>query len=54
MEGKSRRGGKIKEERSRRRSTEARKTEPAMTFSIAEEATIASIGNNRAYSDRGC
>jgi len=43
-------GGEIEEER-RRRSIKARKTEPAMTFSVAEEATIASAGDNGACSD---
>jgi len=42
--------GEIEEER-RRRSIEARKTESATTFSVVEEATIASAGNNRACSD---
>jgi len=42
----------IEEERSRRR-TETGETEPAMIFSVVEEATIASAGNNKAYSDRG-
>jgi len=39
------------EERSRRGGTKAEKTEPATTFGMAEEATIASAGNNRACSD---
>ena len=54
MEGKPKREEKIEEERSGRRRTEARKTEPTMTFSIAEETTIASTGDNRAYSNGGC
>jgi len=39
------------EEERRRRATEARKTEPTMTPSVAEEATIALAGDNRACSD---
>jgi len=49
---KQERGGEIEEER-RRRSSKARKTEPATTFGMAEEATIASSGDNRACSDGG-
>ena len=42
----------MRKEETKRRGSEARaKTEPAMTFSVAEEATIASAGNNRACSD---
>ena len=51
MEREQERGGKIKEERSRRRSTQVGETEPATTFSVAEETTIASAGNNQACSD---
>ena len=51
MEREQERGGATEEERSRRRSTEARKTELATTISVAKEATIASVGNNRACSD---
>ena len=43
-----------REEGTRRRGSEAgAKTEPVTTFSVAEEATIASAGNNRACSDGG-
>jgi len=45
------RRGKIKKERSRRRSTKARETEHVTTSSVAEEATIASAGDNRAFSN---
>jgi len=42
----------VREEGTRRRGSEAgAKTEPATTFSVAEKATIASAGNNRACSD---
>ena len=51
MEREQERGGATEEERSRRRSIEARKTELATTISVAKEATIASVGNNRACSD---
>ena len=44
----------MRKEGTRRRGSEAgAKTEPAMTFSVAEEATIASAGDNRACSDGG-
>jgi len=44
----------VREEGTGRRGSKAgAKTEPAMTFSVAEEATIASAGNNRACSDGG-
>ncbi len=33
------------------RSSKTGETEPAMTFGVAEEATIASAGDNRACSD---
>ena len=54
MERKSERGGKIKKEGNGRRRAKAGETEPAMTISVAEEATIASAGDNRACSDGGC
>ena len=41
------------EERLRKRA-KAGETEPATTISVAEEATIASVGDNRACSDGGC
>jgi len=49
---KQERGGEIEEER-KRRSSKARKTEPVTTFGVAEKATIASAGDNRACSDGG-
>ena len=52
MEGKQKRGGEIEEKRSRRR-TETGETEPAMTPSVAEEATIVLAGDNRACSNGG-
>jgi len=52
LEGKQKRGGEIEEERGKRR-TKTRKTEPATTPSVVEEAIIASAGNNRACSDGG-
>ena len=52
MARKQERGGEIEEER-RRSSSKARKTEPATTFGMAEEVTIASAGNNRACSNGG-
>ena len=54
MERKPERGGKIKEEGNRRRRAKAGETEPATTFGVAEEATIASAGDNRAYSNGRC
>ena len=43
----------MREEGTGRRSSKTGvKTEPAMTFSVVEEATIASAGDNRACSDR--
>jgi len=54
LERKSEREGKIKEEGNRRRRAKAGETEPAMTIGVAEEATIASAGNNRACSDERC
>ena len=48
------RGRKVEEEGDRRRNPEAGETEPATTIGVAEEATIASAGNNRACSDGGC
>ena len=53
LEGEQKRGEKIKEEGNRRRRTKAGETEPAMTFGVAEEATIASAGDNRACSNGG-
>ena len=53
MVREQKRGGKIKEEGNRRRRTKAGETEPATTFGVAEEATIASAGDNRACSDGG-
>ena len=52
MEGKQEGGGKVEEERSWRRKT-GTETDPAMTIGVAEEATIASAGDNRACSDGG-
>ena len=55
MEGEQEGGREVEEKRSRRRSSKAgAKIEPATTFSVAEEATIASAGNNRACSNGGC
>ena len=51
MEREEERGGEIKKEGRSRRGTKARETEPAMTFGVAEEATIASAGDNGACSD---
>ena len=53
MEGEQERGGKVEEKRSGRGKVGAM-TKPAMTFGVAEEATIASAGDNRACSDGGC
>ena len=53
MEGEQKRRGETEEERSRRGSIKAGKTESATTFGVAEEATIASAGDNRACSDGG-
>ena len=47
-------GRKVEEEGDKRRNSEAGETEPATTIGVAEEATIASAGNNRACSDGGC
>jgi len=52
LERELERGREIEKEGSSRRETKARETEPAMTIGVAEEATIASAGNNRACSDR--
>jgi len=42
----------VRKKRTGRRGSKTRaKTKPAMTFSVAEEATIASAGDNRACSD---
>jgi len=44
----------VRKKGTRRKSSETgAETEPAMTLSVAEEATIASAGNNRACSDGG-
>jgi len=51
LEGEQKRRGETKEERSRRGSTKVGKTEPAITFGVVEEATIALAGDNRACSD---
>ena len=45
------RGRKVEKEGDRRRNPEVGETEPAMTIGVAEEATIASAGDNRACSD---
>ena len=42
-----------KEGRRRRSSEAGAKTKPATTFGVAEEATTASAGDNRACSDGG-
>ena len=52
MEGEQERGRKIEEEGNRRRKT-GTETDPATTIGVAEEATIASAGDNRACSDGG-
>ena len=52
MEGEQERGGKVEEKGSRR--IEAGETEPAMTIGVAEEAAIASAGDNRACSNGRC
>ena len=52
MEGEQEGGGKVEEKGSRRRKA-GTMTEPATTIGVAEEATIASAGNNRACSDGG-
>jgi len=54
LEEEQKRGEKIKEEGNRRRRIEAEETEPATTFDVAEKATIASVGDNRACSDGRC
>jgi len=42
----------VRKERTGRRGSQAgAKTKPATIFSVAEEATIASAGNNQACSD---
>ena len=53
MKREQERGGKVEEEGSGRRKT-GTETDPAMTIGMAEEATIASAGDNRACSDGGC
>jgi len=50
LEGEQKGGRKVEEKGSRRREA-GTTTKPAMTFSVAEEATIASAGDNRACSD---
>ena len=52
MEGEQEGGRKAEEERSWRGET-GTETNPATTISVAEEATIASAGDNRACSDGG-
>ena len=48
-------GGRVRErKKGSRRSSEAGETEPATTLGVAEEATIASAGDNGACSDGGC
>ena len=54
LEREQKERGETEEERSRRGGTKAGKTEPATTFGVAEEATIALAGDNRACSNRGC
>ena len=49
MEGEQEEGGKVEEERSWRKT--GTETDPAMTIGVAEEATIASAGDNQACSD---
>jgi len=51
LEGEQKRGGKVEEKGSRRRNTEAGETKPATTFGVAEKATFASAGDNRACSN---
>jgi len=51
LEGESERRVEIEKEGSSRRGTKTRETKPAMTFGVAEKATIATAGNNRACSD---
>ena len=46
-------GGKVEEEGSWRRKT-GTETDPATTIGVAEEATIALAGDNRACSNGGC
>ena len=50
MEGEQKRGGKVEEKGSRRREA-GTTTKPATTIGVAEEAAIASVGDNRACSD---
>ena len=50
MEGEQEGGRKVEKKRNRRGKTGAA-TKPATTFGVAEEATIASAGNNGACSD---
>ena len=51
MEGEQEGRGKVEEERRGKTGTE---TSPATTIGVAEEATIASAGDNGACSDREC
>ena len=51
MEGEQEGGRKVEEEGSWRRKTRT-ETDLATTIGVAEEATIASAGDNRACSDR--
>ena len=50
MEGEHEGGGKVEEKGSRRRKA-GTMTKPATTIGVAEEAAIASAGNNRVCSD---
>ena len=52
LERKQEGGGKIKRKERTGRNSKAGETKPAMTLGIAEEANLASAGNNRACSDR--
>ena len=51
MEGEQEGRGKVEEER--RRGKTGTETNPATTIGVAEEATIASAGDNRACSNGG-
>ena len=46
--------GENKEKGKRRNAEAGTETNPAITFGVAEEATIASAGNNRVCSNGGC
>jgi len=52
LEGEQEGGGEVEKKRNRR--TEAGETKPAMTIGVAEEAAIASAGDNQACSNGGC